>query len=112
MTFGSPEIRRLFFNKLLSQIDPAYLENLQTYARILKDFGSVQPFSNIIQSEGRHIEALAQLFKSYALPVPRDTWRGKTPSFRSLKEAASAAVRAEEENVALYDKIVKKVGVP
>ncbi len=36
LTFGSPEIRRLFFNKLLSQVDPAYLENLQTYARILK----------------------------------------------------------------------------
>ncbi len=36
LTFGSPEIRRLFFNKLLSQIDPAYLEKLQIYARILK----------------------------------------------------------------------------
>lgn len=36
LTFGSPEIRRLFFNKLLSQVDPVYLENLQIYARILK----------------------------------------------------------------------------
>lgn len=36
LTFGSPEIRRLFFNKLLSQVDPAYLEKLQIYARLLK----------------------------------------------------------------------------
>jgi len=36
LTFGSPEIRRLFFNKLLSQVDPGYLENLQVYARLLK----------------------------------------------------------------------------
>ena len=36
LTFGSPEIRRLFFNKLLSQVDPVYLENLQGYARVLK----------------------------------------------------------------------------
>lgn len=36
LTFGSPEVRRLFFNKLLSQVDAVYLENLQTYARLLK----------------------------------------------------------------------------
>ena len=36
LTFGSPEIRRLFFNKLISQVDPVYLENLQVYARLLK----------------------------------------------------------------------------
>jgi len=36
LTFGPPESRRLFFNKLLSQVDSAYLEQLQVYARILK----------------------------------------------------------------------------
>ncbi|MCF7826873.1 MAG: DNA replication and repair protein RecF [Candidatus Marinimicrobia bacterium] len=36
LTFGPPEIRRLFFNKLVSQVDAGYLENLQIYARILK----------------------------------------------------------------------------
>jgi DNA replication and repair protein RecF len=36
LTFGSPEVRRLFFNKLISQVDPAYLENLQIYARLIK----------------------------------------------------------------------------
>jgi len=41
LTFGSPEIRRLFFNKLLSQVDPSYLENLQTYARILKQRNAI-----------------------------------------------------------------------
>ncbi len=41
LTFGSPEVRRLFFNKLLSQVDPAYLEQLQIYARILKQRNSM-----------------------------------------------------------------------
>lgn len=36
LTFGSPENRRLFFNKLLSQVDPQYLDHLLVYARILK----------------------------------------------------------------------------
>ncbi|MBT3229174.1 MAG: DNA replication and repair protein RecF [Candidatus Marinimicrobia bacterium] len=47
LTFGSPEIRRLFFNKLLSQVDSGYLENLQTYARILKQRNALlQSYAN------------------------------------------------------------------
>ena len=47
LTFGSPETRRLFFNKLLSQIDASYLENLQIYARILKQRNALlQNYSN------------------------------------------------------------------
>ena len=47
LTFGSPEIRRLFFNKLLSQVDSVYLENLQTYARILKQRNALlQAYAN------------------------------------------------------------------
>lgn len=47
LTFGSPETRRLFFNKLLSQIDPVYLEKLQIYARILKQRNAMlQAYSN------------------------------------------------------------------
>ncbi len=47
LTFGSPEIRRLFFNKLLSQVDATYLENLQVYARLLKQRNALlQAYSN------------------------------------------------------------------
>ncbi len=47
LTFGSPETRRLFFNKLLSQVDSLYLENLQTYARILKQRNAMlQDYAN------------------------------------------------------------------
>jgi DNA replication and repair protein RecF len=47
LTFGSPEIRRLFFNKLLAQVDPHYLENLQKYARILKQRNALlQAYAN------------------------------------------------------------------
>ncbi len=36
LTFGSPEVRRQFLNKLLSQVDTDYLEALQEYQRLLK----------------------------------------------------------------------------
>lgn len=47
LTFGAPENRRLFFNKLLSQVDAVYLENLQIYARILKQRNALlQSYAN------------------------------------------------------------------
>ncbi len=47
LTFGSPETRRLFFNKLFSQVDKGYLENLQTYTRILKQRNALlQSYAN------------------------------------------------------------------
>jgi DNA replication and repair protein RecF len=36
LTFGSPDIRRQFMNKLFSQVDTKYMEQLQNYQRILK----------------------------------------------------------------------------
>ncbi len=82
------------------------------YAQVIADFGQVRPFSNIIHAETQHIQALAGLFQKYGLPVPRETSRGKTPTFRSLKDAAAGAVRAEIENAALYDDIMKTIDKP
>ncbi len=36
LTFGAPEVRRQFINKLFSQVDKPYLKALQDYHRILK----------------------------------------------------------------------------
>jgi len=44
-----------------------------TYRRVIETFGSVQPFSNIVESEGRHISALLSLFERYDLTPPIGT---------------------------------------
>lgn len=36
ITFGSPEVRRQFVNKLFSQVDTRYMDHLQDYQRVLK----------------------------------------------------------------------------
>jgi rubrerythrin len=76
------------------------------YDQVLKDFGSVRPFSNIVQSEARHIAALAGLFERYGVPMPVNPWPGNVPRFASLKDACEAGVAAEIENEQLYQRLL------
>lgn len=76
------------------------------YDQMLKDFGSVPPFSNIVQSEARHIAALAGLFERYGVPMPVNPWPGNVPRFASLKDACEAGVATEIENEQLYQRLL------
>lgn len=76
-----------------------------TYLQVINDFGEVRPFSNILQSEQRHINALMPFFAKYGVAPKQNPYLGNTPSFGSIKEACEAGVDAEVENVNLYHKI-------
>jgi hypothetical protein len=76
---------------------------------VLQAFGDVRPFSNIVESEGRHIEALVRLYEKYELPIPADEWDGRVAAPGSLEEACRAGVEAELENRALYDRLMREV---
>lgn len=76
-----------------------------TYQKVIEDFGDRKPFTNIINSEQRHIEALMPFFEKYGVHVPSNPYLGKITGYNSFKEACLAGVNAEVENVALYDKI-------
>lgn len=77
-----------------------------TYRQVLADFGDVLPFARIVESEGRHIEALRGLFRRYGVDVPADTWPGRAARYGSVAEACRAGVEAEVENAALYDRLL------
>lgn len=81
-----------------------------TYDRVIKDFGEVRPFTNIREAEDRHIDALLNLFRHYGMSPSKNRWIGNVPKFTSLNEACKAAVTAEIENVALYDKLLTSTG--
>lgn len=83
-----------------------------TYAQVLEDFGPVRPFDNIVESEARHIEALTQVMERYEVPVPENPWPGRVPRYGSVTEACAAAVEAEVENAALYDRLLGAVERP
>jgi rubrerythrin len=77
-----------------------------TYRRIIDTYGPVRPFANIVEAEQRHIEMLLPLFERYGIAVPeaRDPARISVPG--SLLEACQAAVRAEINNMAMYDRLM------
>ncbi|MDB9496450.1 hypothetical protein PN441_06080 [Spirulina major CS-329] len=45
-----------------------------TYRQILRRFGQVQPFINILNPEERHIRALYPLLLRYQIPILADPW--------------------------------------
>jgi hypothetical protein len=75
------------------------------YQGVLNDFGaSTLPFANIIRAEQQHARSLAALFTARGMAVPASLWSSSNvPHFTTVREACTAGVVAERENVALYD---------
>jgi hypothetical protein len=78
-----------------------------TYDQVIRDFGSVRPFINIVEAEARHISALLSLFENYKIAAPANRWPGRVSRFSSVHEACVASVQAEIDNVAIYDRALK-----
>lgn len=81
-----------------------------TYRRVLEEFGDVRPFSNIIEAEQRHIDALLVLFTEYGLRVPEDNWPDRVETPATLLAACQAGVAAEIDNAAMYDRLLAASG--
>jgi hypothetical protein len=90
---------------LIAALDDEYMARA-TYAQVIADFGDVRPFSNIVEAEGRHVEALLVLFERYGVEVPADAWPGRVPRYSSLHEACLAGVAAEVDNGDLYERLL------
>ena len=90
---------------LLMALDDEYKARA-TYRQVLADFGEVRPFSNIVEAEQRHIDALLVLFERYGIEVPDDPWPGQAPRFSSIEDACQAGVQDEIDNAALYDRLL------
>jgi len=90
---------------LADALDDEYKSH-ETYAQVIRDFGEVRPFINIVEAEARHIAALLALFDRYGTVPPENRWAGKAPRFKSVHEACMAGVQGEIENVALYDRLL------
>jgi hypothetical protein len=96
---------------LKDTLDDEY-KSRETYAQVIRDFGEVRPFINIVEAEARHVLALLNLFEKYGASPPTNRWAGKAPRFSSVHEACVAGVRGEVENVAIYDRALKSTGRP
>lgn len=80
-----------------------------TYRAVIERFGAIRPFSNIVESEGRHIAALLSLYERLGTPPPVDRWHGAVEAPATVEEACRAAVAAEEDNAAMYERLIAAV---
>jgi hypothetical protein len=90
---------------LLAALDDEY-KAIATYAQVIADFGDVRPFSSIVESERRHADAVIRLLQRHGVDVPPNTWPDRVPRYGSLQEACEAAVSAEIETGALYERLL------
>lgn len=90
---------------LQAALDDEY-RAVATYSQVIADLGDVPPFSDIVESERRHADAVARLLQRHGVPVPENTWPGRVPRYASLHEACEAAVATELENGALYERLL------
>jgi hypothetical protein len=89
---------------LADALDDEYKSH-ETYAQVIRDFGEIRPFINIVEAEARHITALLALFQHYGVSAPTNKWSGKRPHYANAHAACVAGVQGEIENIALYDRL-------
>lgn len=82
------------------------------YRLVIKTFGPIQPFVNIVEAEKTHARALERLCARYGIPLPVDEWDRTLQPPASVLEACRAGVEGEIENMAMYDRFLKDIESP
>ena len=85
---------------------------LAFYRLVIKTFGPVRPFVNIVEAEDTHASALERLCARYGIPLPADEWDRTLQPPTSVLEACRAGVEGEIENIAMYDRFLKGTEIP
>jgi hypothetical protein len=112
--------KELFGAKGAQQSSDPTLEQMLTYAIqdeylaraeyrfIINKYGSIRPFSNIIQAEEQHINMLVPLFTKYGFAVPEDNAAEHIVVPKDLKEALETGVQAEIDNIGMYETFLNR----
>ena len=77
-----------------------------TYRKIIEVLGPVRPFVNIVEAEQTHIDALLPLYDRHGISPPEEPDPSRITPPDSLLDACEAGVKAEIENVAMYDRLL------
>jgi hypothetical protein len=105
---GSARLTPAEEDALRQAIDEEYLA-LTTYQAVIKEFGDVSPFSNIVLSEEQHVAALSQLFVKYGMEIPKDDGDQFAYEWASFSDACKTGVAVEIDDIDLYDELLPTV---
>jgi hypothetical protein len=82
------------------------------YRLVIKTFGPVRPFINIVEAEDTHARAVEALCARHGIPLPPDDWEAKLQPPSSILEACRTGVEGEHENIAMYDRFLRETAEP
>lgn len=82
------------------------------YAAILAKHGNVRPFTNIMQAEERHAEAIRTLMQRHQVDGTGVTARPLPEIPATVAQCAELAAQLERENVVIYDRVVQTTTEP
>ena len=88
-------------------IQDEYLARAE-YRFIINEYGTIRPFSNIIQAEEQHINMLVPLFTTYGFAVPEDNAAEHIVVPKNLKEALETCVQGEIDNIGMYETFLSR----
>lgn len=77
------------------------------YNAIIKKYGSIKPFTNIVKAEANHISLLKPLFTKYNIEIPANN-ATLTNVPTSLTNSYALGVEAEKANIAIYEGFLKE----
>ncbi len=80
----------------------------QEYESIMKEYGAINPFANIIKAEEYHIELLTGLYDDYDFTLPEDTAIDYVVVPESVDLTYEIGVQAEIDNIAMYEKFLEQ----
>lgn len=82
------------------------------YEAIIDKYGEIRPFTNIISSEDQHILLLKPLFEKYNLKISEDISKSYVLIPETLSESFEVGVKAEIDNIAMYQKFLDQKDIP
>ncbi len=92
-------------------IQDEYLARAE-YELIIQEYGNIRPFSRIILAEERHILWVIDALNEYEFAVPEDESKDHVVLPTSIKTALETGVKAEIDNIAMYDKFLAQPNLP
>ncbi len=95
-------------------LDEAYQDELKAYIRyegIIEQFGEVGPFGNLLDSERRHLDHLADLYIARGM-TPAAVYEPAAVMYLSVLSACQVSLEAEKDNVVLLDKLIHETTEP
>lgn len=76
------------------------------YAAIIELYGNRNPYANIMASEEVHLSFLENVYNSYNIDFPADGSKDHLILPENLLEAAQTGVKAELDNIAMYERFL------